>query len=217
MLQLQDPQAQVTRRYLLDHCAQILGPFTAHRWVLDATWMGGWIIALALPSEPHGNDVPWSSVARLPACACLRSLRGSHEAVRDALPHCRATLRSLIVEDRVEPITMHALLDTLPDGTLEHFGFQIPWFGKAEDFRALLEHTALRSLRGIALTREIKPFGDGLFSGPLLEALLEAPLLHRLELRDFSGLQVAEPQELVDAFASAPGRTLMWDPSATRP
>jgi hypothetical protein len=44
---------------------------------------------------------------------------------------------------------------------------------------------------------------------PLLDVLFAAPLLHRLELRDFSRLQVWEPEEVLDAFESAPGETLV--------
>lgn len=109
-----------------------------------------------------------------------------------------------------------ALLDTVALEWLERFGFWIPWQeSRPEQLRALLGHPALQSLRELAPVWMTTDEGPEPLEGPLLEALLEAPLLRRAELRDLSELEVADPQRVLDAFAEAPGVTKVCP--ATRP
>lgn len=264
-LQLRDPYARAPRAWLAEHRAQLFGPLAPDSWRSPGLqWRGGWIIGFVQLGHrrPHA---PFADLLRLPACACLRSLRGVWPIVRDAVPHCRATLRRLQLDDLAEQMldlgalprldelvlnlgggaprgislastrlpklfvyaneltAIHSLLDTLPIGPLERFGFRIPWDSRPEQLRALLGHSALLSLREIDLIwnrphYEGAPFDPGPLPGPLLDVLLEAPLLHRLERRDLCDLEVSEPQQIFDAFASAPGITNVWSPeSATRP
>ena len=257
-LQLRDSDG-ATREWLASHRAQLFGPLAADSWRSPKLrWRGGWIIGFV----QLGNRIPQASFAdlfRLPACACLRSLRGDWQIIRHAIPYCRTNLRRLQLDYVAEQMldlgelpqldelvldldggaplgislaatrvpklfvyaneltAIHRFLDARAIGPLDRFGFRIPWDGRPEELRALLGHAALLSLRELELMwnrphYDGAPFDPGPLPGPLLDVLLEAPLLHRVERRDLWDLEMAEPQQLLDAFASAPGITKVRSP-----
>lgn len=116
------------------------------------------------------------------------------------------TLRSLELLDASSRSVVE-LLDSYPGAPLERLACELPAADhSASDLQALLEHPALGSLRELSLSRkgELRWMYES-----CLRVLCEAPLLQRLELRDFSGLLIRPEQRerLLAAFASAPGKT----------
>jgi hypothetical protein len=172
--------------------------------------------ALRLPEAselPCRASLRWLAIDGSPRGALtLGSLPRLEHLMLDRCPRVldvvAPNLRSLELRD-VESRWVVEFLDNYSGGPIVRLACETREADHNEaDLRALLEHPALGSLSELSLSRkgEYRWLRES-----WLRVLCEAPLLHRLELRDFSGLGVSNRPEqrerLLAAFASAPGKT----------